>query len=112
MVNFQKFTTKAQQAVQNAQSIAITNENPQVEAVHLLTAMVQDDDSLITSIFKRLGVPLSALRQRLTTEAARFPKVQGADVKISSVLLQVLTEAENLAKTMGDDYTSLDHLLL
>ena len=112
MVNFQKFTTKSQQAVQNAQAIAISNDNPSVEPLHLLQSLVQDDESVIIPILKKIGIPMDRLRQDIENNIQRYSKVQGSEVRFSNSMVKVMTEAENLAKQNGDEYVAQDHLLL
>ncbi len=112
MVNFQKFTTKSQQAIQNAQSIAITNDNPNVEPFHLLQALIQDDDSIVVSLLQKAGAPVESIKQKVKRELDRYAKSQGSDTRISNSLVKVLSDAENLAKKMGDEYVAQDHLLM
>lgn len=112
MVNFQKFTNKAQQTVQEAQSIAINNNNPAIDPIHVLQALLHDEESIVSPILSKLGVPLQALEQQIQTEINRLPKVQGADINISSATAKVMTDAENIAKKMQDQYVAQDHLLI
>ncbi len=112
MVNFQKFTTKSQQAIQNAQSIAITNDNPNVEPFHLLQALIQDDDSIVVSLLQKAGAPVESIKQKVKRELDRYAKSQGSDTRISNSLVKVLSDAEDLAKKMGDEYVAQDHLLM
>lgn len=113
-MRFDKFTLKSQELIQNAHSHAVAKNHPQVDAVHLLAAMLQDQEGIAVSIFRKLGIPLAQLKKDTTDLAAKQPTVSGAaaQVALSSQLHQLLERAASEADAMKDQYVSVEHLLL
>ena len=112
-----RFTEKVQEAIRSAQSIAVRYGNQQVDAEHLLLALLDQEGGLATSIFNKADVNGPALRRRLEDEINRLPKVSGPggasdQVYITSRLQRILTQAEDEAKRLKDEYISVEHLLL
>jgi ATP-dependent Clp protease ATP-binding subunit ClpB len=111
--NPQQFTEKAWQAVTNTLDVAKASQQQQMESEHLLKALLEQD-GLATSILSKAGVNLSQFRQELETYIHKQPKISGA---ISSVYLgrsvdTLLDRADKYRKDYGDDYISIEHLLL
>ena len=112
-MNSQQFTKKSLEAFQQAQSLAAENHNNYLMPEHLLHALIAQEDGLISSLFTRMGVACPQLLSELASEISRFPKVgSGADVYFSSEANLVLSAAEKAAKSMGDEYISVEHLLI
>jgi ATP-dependent Clp protease ATP-binding subunit ClpB len=110
-----KFTMKTQAALQSAQSLAQERSHQEVDAEHLLLAMIQQDDSLIPQLLQRLGANLQQLSSELTRELDRRVKVTGTssrDLFLSSHLKRALDAAGKEAERMKDEYLSTEHLLL
>ncbi|HEU0140004.1 MAG TPA: ATP-dependent chaperone ClpB [Bryobacteraceae bacterium] len=112
-----RFTEKVQEAIRSAQSIAVRYGNQQVDAEHLLLALLDQEGGLATSIFNKADVNGPALRRRLEDEINRLPKVSGPggasdQVYITGRLQRILTQAEDEAKRLKDEYISVEHLLL
>ena len=116
-MNTQKLTKKSIEAINTAQSEAIERSNTQVDEEHLLYALLSAQDSLISSLFSKMGVD-SGRARGLTEEALnKLPSVTGpgreADkIYVTRELDLALNEAEKIAGNMGDEYTSVEHLFL
>ena len=113
-MNAQNFTQKTIEAVQTAQSMAQENRNSYITPEHLLYALVDQDGGIIPTLFKRMGVDCDAVLSELDGAIAALPKVGGdsSEVYMSSELSRVLSAAEKAAKSMGDEYLSVEHLMI
>ena len=111
-MEFNQFTIKSQEAVKNAEEIAKNNGNQSIENVHLLKALFKSDDYLIPNLFNKLGVNVDAFNRALDKDIASLPKVHGGSLYLSNETNKSLQSALTEAKNMGDDYVSIDHILL
>ena len=112
-MNAQNFTQKSLEAVQTAQSMAQENRNNYVEPEHLLYALVDQDGGLIPSLLGRMGVDCNAVLAELDSAIAALPRVGSvSDVYLSSEASRCLNAAEKAAKSMGDEYLSVEHLMI
>jgi len=113
-MDLNKFTEKAQQAVLQAQSLAEEGNHSQVEAEHLLAALLAQEGGVVPQLIGKLGVPAASLAAEIQQILSDKPKVYGAAarVSLSPALGQVLRQAESEAKQMRDEYVSTEHLLL
>jgi ATP-dependent Clp protease ATP-binding subunit ClpB len=116
-MDFNRFTEKLQEAVRAAQSLATTNGNQQVEVEHLLLALLEQPGGLAPSILNKADVKVDTLRSRLQQEVDRLPKVSGTSngpdqVYVTQRLTKLLTQAEEEAKRLKDEFTSIEHVLL
>ena len=112
-MNAQNFTQKTLEAVQTAQAMAQENRNNYIMPEHLLYALVDQDGGLIPSLLGKMGVDCNLLLSEIDAVIAGFPKVgPGADVYLSSEANRIITAAEKAAKSMGDEYTSVEHLMI
>src|SRR5579871_4036254 len=110
---FDKFTVKAQEALQATQEIASRHGNQQLEPVHLLLALVQQQEGIVPAILARLGVSPAIVSAEAEKAIGALPKVGGvADVYISPALKQILDEASQETEQFKDEYVSTEHLLL
>ena len=112
-----KLTIKSQEALAAAQDLARRRGHQQVDANHLLLALLEQQDGLAPRILNRLEVDAGALRTRIQGDLERRPKVstgggEAGKIYITADLEQLLARAEDEAKTFGDDYVSVEHLLL
>lgn len=110
-MNFNQYTTKAQEAIQKAAQIAQGNQQQAVETGHLLQAIQQEDGNTLSFLFKKMGVALPQLQKGLDPIVASYPKVSGQQPYLSNDLAQALQKAENIAKELGDEYVSVELLL-
>ncbi|WP_410005700.1 ATP-dependent chaperone ClpB [Aequorivita nionensis] len=111
-MNFNNFTIKSQEAIQQAQQIAQGYGNQQIENEHILKAIFEVDENVTPFILKKLNVNLVTLKQILDKQLESFPKVSGGDIMLSREANKTVIEASNIAKKMGDEYVSIEHLLL
>lgn len=111
-MNFNNFTIKSQEAVQQAQVIAQSLGHQQIENEHLFKAITEVEENVVPFIFKKLGLNANLIKQILEKELNSFPKVQGGDIMLSREAGRTVNEASIIAKNMGDEYVSIEHLLL
>ena len=112
-MNAQNFTQKTLEAVQTAQSMAQENHNNYITPEHLLYALVDQDGGLIPSLLGKMGVDCNAVLSELDTEISRLPKVSGdTQLYLSQEADRVISAAEKAAKSMGDEYLSVEHLMI
>lgn len=113
-IDFNKFTIKAQEAMQRAQSAAADRSQQVVEPLHLLLALMQEKDGLVRPLMSKMGVNIDQLEGIADSEVNRLPKISGvgAGEHLSSSLQKVLEAAQKRAGQMHDDFTSTEHLLL
>ena len=111
-----KFTIKSQEAIQAAQRLAERKGNQQIDAEHLLWALLEDDEGVASQILKRLGINKKTLQQDVEEAIEKFPKVIGAtplgQIYVSPRLKEVFENAAKEAEHLQDDYVSVEHLLL
>ncbi|HNV69367.1 MAG TPA: ATP-dependent chaperone ClpB [Candidatus Ozemobacteraceae bacterium] len=112
-----RMTQKSQEALQQAQNIAVRYGHSEVDAEHLLSALLEDQQGLISRLFNRMDVPLETLKQRLDAELSRRPRVSGpgmqpGQIYISRTFSQLLVVAEEEMKRFRDEYLSVEHLVL
>ena len=116
-MNMNQFTQKTVEALQCAQSLAIEYQHMQVEQEHLMAALLEDPNGLISQLLTRMGMNADGLRKAVTDSLGRIPRVSGpgreADkVYISPEVEKALLEAESRAKQMKDEYLSVEHVWL
>ena len=113
-MNIEKFTTKFQQALAEAQSLAIGKDNQYIEPVHLLSALLNQQDGSIAPILTASGVNVALLRNELNNELNKLPQVSGngGDVQISRQLLNLLNLCDKLAQQKQDKFISSELFLL
>jgi ATP-dependent Clp protease ATP-binding subunit ClpB len=116
-MDFNRLTEKSQEAIRQAQSLAVQHGNQQVDVEHLLQALLEQEGGLAPSILARADVALEPLHRRLAQEVEKLPKVAGAGLRADQVyittrLSQLFTRAEEQAKRLKDEYVSVEHLLL
>ena len=116
-MNAQKFTKKALEAVQAAQSIAIENQNMQIMPEHLLYALVDQEGGLIPQLLKKSGVDTDNMLALLDSAIGKIPAVSGSGrepdkIYISPITDKIFNEAERLANSMRDEYVSVEHIML
>lgn len=113
-MNIEKFTTKFQQALAEAQSLALGKDNQFIEPVHLLTALLNQQDGSLAPILTASGVNLELLRNELQSELAKLPQISGngGDVQISRQLVNLLNLCDKIAQQKQDKFISSELFLL
>src|SRR5438874_5684918 len=112
MINAERLTVKAGEALNESVNLARRNGNPIVYDIHLLGALLDQQESIVVPILQKLGASVAALRERTQREIARYPKQSDAQPNLSRELNQIFDRAEEEAKKLGDEYISTEHLLL
>lgn len=111
-MNFNNFTIKSQEAIQQAQQLAQSLGHQQIENEHIFKAISEVDENVLPFILKKLNVNISLLNQILSKDLESFPKVSGGELMVSQEAGKTLTEAGIIAKKMEDEFVSIEHLLL
>lgn len=111
-MNFNKFTIKSQEAIQQGQQIAQTYEHQQIENSHILKGILEVDANATPFILKKLGINLELLKSLIDKILLSYAKVSGGDMMLSSNASKMLNNALNFAKNLNDEYVSIEHLLL
>ena len=115
-MNLEKFTTKSQEAIQEAQQEAIKRQHQQIEVWHLLLALVKQDGSIVPTILNKLEVDTASLENKIEEYLSKLPRLTGqvddSQVYASPTVGQVLEGAFQEAQKMGDDYVSTEHIFL
>jgi len=111
-MNFNKFTIKAQEAVQQAQQLATSSGHQSIEPAHILKGVLEVDENLSPYLFKKVGANVQMLNLALDKMIESMPKVDGGSQYLSPKANQVLAKAEDLIKGFGDEYVSIEHILL
>ena len=111
-MNMQKLTQKSLTALQQAQTLAMDNGNSEMQQVHLLCGLLEDEQSIVRSVLQSSGADDNRLYQLAQKEVARLPKMSGGQVYLGNKLNETLNSAEKLAMEMKDEYVSVEHLFL
>ncbi len=114
-IRWDKFTIKAQEAIQRANDVASEHGNPELLPVHVLIAMLEDREGIVPPVLEKIGLNPEAAMAEAKREVARLPKVSGGGVyqaQMSPALNQLLNAAFKEADNMKDEYVSTEHLLL
>ena len=113
-MNMEKFTNKSREALIEAQNCAVSGNNNELRAIHLLSALLSQKEGLVSSIVSKLGVNASLLNDQVMREVAALPKVGNNQGQIysSGEFSTVLTRAAEKAEEMSDEYISVEHLFM
>jgi ATP-dependent Clp protease ATP-binding subunit ClpB len=113
-MNLENHTQKSQEAILAAQRLTQDYQHQVVEPIHLLLALVQQEDGIVRAIITKVSGGTRAIQEELSNALDKRPKIQGGNLEVglSSQTAEVLTAAERYAKGMQDDYVSTEHLLL
>ncbi|WP_375757821.1 ATP-dependent chaperone ClpB [Corallococcus exercitus] len=108
-----KYTVKAQEAIQEGQSLARRADNPHYEPEHLATALLGQKDGIVDPLLRKIGVDVKLFAGRLGEALQKLPRIQGGEsAMLSQRLMKTFDKAEDEAKALKDDFTSSEHLLL
>ncbi len=111
-MNFNSFTIKSQEAIQKAVELTRQAGEQQIEPVHILKGLMEEGDSLVKFIFQKVGANLTAVIQQVDREIASLPKVSGGEPYLSRTSNDVLQKSLDIAKQNGDEYVTLEALLM
>ncbi|HXF74516.1 MAG TPA: Clp protease N-terminal domain-containing protein, partial [Methylomirabilota bacterium] len=116
-MDINRLTEKSQEALRRAQALAVRRYHQAVDAEHLLAALLEEEEGLAAAFLAAAGIAPSAAREQIAEELNRIPQVSGPGTEAQQVyvtqrLARLLTQAEEEAKSLKDDYVSVEHLLL
>ena len=113
-MRFDRFTIKAQEALETAQSLAADVQSPELGVEHLMLALIRQTDGIVTPILQKLGVNTAGITLAVETAVQKTPKVQGAsaEMRIAPALQSVLDTGFKEATALKDEYVSTEHLLV
>ena len=111
-MTFDKFTIKAQEAVQSAINIAQRNGQQTIEPVHILAGVMEKGKDVINYVFQKLGVNAQAVESAIQNEISHLPKVSGGEPYLSSETNQVMQRTMDISQKMGDEFVSIEPMLL
>ena len=111
-MNLNNFTIKSQEAVQKAQEIALSRQHQAIETSHLLKGILSVDENVTPFLLKKLDVNVPRLMQQLDAAIERLPRVSGGSQYLSNDANRALVKASQTATEMGDEFVSVEHLLL
>ncbi len=111
-MNFNNYTIKSQEALQKATEIASGNGQQVIETGHLMQAILQSDENLISFLLKKLGTTKAVLSAKLDELIATYPKASGGQPYLSNQAHQALQKAEKYLKDFGDEFVAVEHIIL
>jgi len=111
-MNFNNYTIKSQEAIQKATEIAGSYGQQAVETGHILKGIIETDENVISFLTKKLNINKNILDSKLNDIIAQYPKVSGGNPYLSNYAIQALNKATNYLKDFGDEYVSIEHMLL
>lgn len=112
-MNLQRFTIKAQEMLQSAQQIAADYNHQEIGELHLLKAMLNQDESLVRPVLQKLEAPINLIEEKLEQGLNKLPRIQGDGQQyLGQTALAILNQAEKEAEKLTDEYISLEHILL
>src|SRR4051794_28461160 len=111
-MRFDKFTVKAQEAVAGAQELAQRHDNPELLPLHLLAALLAEQDGIVRPLIQKVGARVERIDQIVADELARLPKATGTQLGMSRAAQDVFNDAQKEAERLKDEYVSTEHLIL
>lgn len=116
-MDVEKMTVRVQKSLNDAFSEAVNNNNQQVDAIHLFSSLIKQEDGLIPNIFEKMNIPVESLKNSVDSELDKLPKIYGEGISSQGVtatrkINEILLKAENISKEFRDDYISVEHVML
>ena len=112
-MDYNKFTQKSLEAINNANSYAIKNSNPEVNEIHLNYALIENSDSIVAQVIKTMDVDFKSYRSEIRDMMDRLPQASGgSDIYPTQTLSRILLKSEDEAENMGDSFVSMEHIFL
>ena len=111
-MNFNNYTIKSQETIQQAQLLANKYSHNQIENEHLFKALLVVDENILPFLLKKLNVNLHVIKQVLDKQLESFNKVSGSEIMLSREANKTLTEATRISKKMNDEFVSIEHLII
>jgi ATP-dependent Clp protease ATP-binding subunit ClpB len=111
-MDFKKFTIKAQEAIQRAQQIAIERDHQAIECGHLMKGVTEVDENVLPYLYKKLSVNGTQMEAALDRIIEGYPNVTGGEKYLSAAANEALIKSEAAAKKAGDEFVTLEHLVI
>lgn len=116
-MDIEKMTVRVQKSLNDAYSIAVKNHNQQVDVIHLLSALVNQEDGLIPNILEKMNVSVTSLDNSINVELSKLPQIHGEGISSQGVtatrkINEILIKAEEISKEFKDSYISVEHVML
>ena len=116
-MNVEKMTVRVQNSLNEAYDIAVKNHNQQVDVIHLLSALVNQEDGLIPNILEKMNISVSSLNNSINIELSKLPQIHGEGISSQGItatrrINEVLLKAEEISKDFKDAYISVEHVIL
>ena len=116
-MNIEKMTVRVQNSLNEAYDIAVKNHNQQVDVIHLLSALVNQEDGLIPNILEKMNISVSSLNNSINIELSKLPQIHGDGISSQGItatrrINEVLLKAEEISKDFKDAYISVEHVIL
>ena len=112
-MDYNKFTQKSLEAINNANNIAIKNSNPDVNEIHLNFALIENSDSIVSQVIKTMDIDFNSYREEIKNMMEKLPQVRGgSNIYPTQTFTRILLKSEDEAKAMGDSFVSAEHILL
>ncbi len=111
-MNFNKYTIKSQEAIQQAQQIAAANQNQAIENAHILKGIITSDDSVLRFLTSKLGIDFNMLEKGIDSLIGALPKVQGGEQYLSADATRALQRSESIMKEFGDEFITIELIIL
>ena len=111
-MNFNKFTIKAQEAIQEAVNLANSNGQQVIEPIHLMGGVLKSGEQILSFLLQKTGASIKKVEQETNAAMRNLPKVSGGEPYLSRATNQVLTKAEEIAQKNGDEFVSIEPLLM
>ena len=116
-MNIEKMTVRVQKGLNQAYDIAVKNNNQQVDVIHLLSALVNQEDGLIPNILEKMNISVASLNNSINIELNKLPQIHGEGISSQGVTAtrkvnEILIKAEEISKEFKDAYISVEHVML
>lgn len=111
-MNFNKLTIKSQEAIQQASEIALANQQQAIDTGHIFKGIMHAGENILLFLFQKMGIQPHAINAEIDQIVASYPKVSGGDPYISASANKTLSKAQEEAEKMGDQFISIEHILL
>ena len=112
-MDYNKFTQKSLEAINNANNIAIKNSNPDVNEIHLNFALIENSDSIVSQVIKTMDIDFNSYREEIKNMMEKLPEVRGgSNIYPTQTFTRILLKSEDEAKAMGDSFVSAEHIFL
>ena len=112
-MDYNKFTQKSLEAINNANNMAIKNSNPDVNEIHLNFALIENSDSIVSQVIKTMDIDFNSYREEIKNMMEKLPQAKGgSNIYPTQTFTRILLKSEDEAKAMGDSFVSLEHIFL